>query len=99
MANLFDGNLLEPLTFDEGEIDLFVRDNKCGLCGSHLFAKHAPDRKYTAHCPEHSAVTEHSHTSGYKADQANQSVIDGRHELRELDEPRDSDTILKELGY
>ena len=26
---LTNGNLLEPLLFEEGEIDLFIRDNSC----------------------------------------------------------------------
>jgi len=98
MTSLFDGNILTPLSFVENEIDIFVRDNSCGLCGGHLYAKHAPDRKYTAHCPEHGVVMEHTKTSKYNAEKTKQGVIDGKHELRESDEPRDEETILKELG-
>ena len=99
MTDLMKGNILAPLTFVEGEIGLFIRDNSCGLCGGHLFTKHAPGRKYTAHCPEHGVVMSHTHTSKYKADKAKQGVIDGKHELRDDPEPRDEETILRELGF
>ncbi len=99
MTDLFDNNLLDPLTFEEGEIELFIRDNSCGLCGGHLFSMHAPDRKYTAHCPEHGAVTEHSHTSKYKAEQAKDNTRAGKSELRQPREKRSEKEILKELGF
>lgn len=99
LENRIKGNILEPLTFEEGEIDKFVRDNKCGLCGSHLLVKHAANRKWSAFCPKDGDITENNHTSVYKADQAKQSVIDGRHELRPNPKPRDAEIILKELGF
>ena len=92
-------NLLDPLTFVEGEISLFIRDHSCGLCGGYLYAKHAPGRKYTAHCPEHGAIYGHNHVKKFKGDQAKQGIIDGRHELRDDPEPRDEADILKELGF
>ena len=98
-TDLTSGNILEPIAFVEGEIDLFIRGNSCGLCGGHLYAKHAPGRKYTAHCPEHGVMRGHTSVSKHKAAKAKQGVIDGKHELREIDEPRDEETILKELGF
>ena len=92
-------NLMEPLTFDEGEINIFIRDNACGFCGGHLFAMHAPDRKYTAHCPEHGAVMDHTHTSKYKAEQAKQNERAGKAELRQPEKPRPEKEILAELGF
>lgn len=98
-TDLTKGNLLDPLTFEEGEIDQFVRDNSCGFCGGHLFAKHAPGRKYTAHCPEHGVMRGHSSVSKYKSTKAKQHEQEGKRELREDAEPRDEETILKELGF
>ena len=99
MIDLLKDNILDPLTFVEGEIDQFIRDNSCGLCGGHLYAKHAPGRKYTAHCPEHGIMMGHSSVSKYKADKAKQGEIDGKHELRDDPKPRDEESILKELGF
>ena len=92
-------NLLEPLTFDETEIGKFIRDHSCGFCGGHLFAMHAPERKYTAHCPEHGAVMDHTHTTKYKAEQVKQDTRAAKRELREPRKPRSEKEILKELGF
>ena len=92
-------NLLEPLTFEEGEIDIFIRDHSCGFCGGHLFTMHAPERKYTAHCPEHGPVMDHTHTTKYKAEQVKQNEMEGKRELRQPRKPRPESEILKELGF
>ena len=92
-------NLIEPLLFEEGEIDLFIRDNKCGFCGGHLFAMHAPDRKYTANCPEHGEVYEHTKTSEYVADEVKRNTRVAKNELRQPEKPRSESEILKELGF
>ena len=92
-------NLIEPLIFEEGEIDIFIRDNSCGFCGGHLFAMHAPDRKYTANCPEHGAVMEHTHTSNYRAEEAKQNNRVAKSELSQPEKPRSEKEILSELGF
>jgi hypothetical protein len=92
-------NLMDPIAFDEGEIDKFIRDKSCGFCGGHLFAMHAPDRKYTAHCPEHGAVMSHTSTSKYKAEQMDQNIRAGKAELRQPEKPRPESEILEELGF
>ena len=96
---LTEGNLLDPLLFEEGEIDLFVRDNRCGFCGGYLFKRFAPDRKYTANCPEHGEVYEHTKTSEYVADEVKRNVRVGKNELRQPEKPRSEAEILAELGF
>ena len=96
---LTGGNLLEPLLFEEGEINLFIRDNKCGLCGGHLFAMHALDRKYTANCPEHGEVYEHTKTSEYVADEVKRNIRVGKNELSQPEKPRPTEEVLSELGF
>ena len=96
---LTGGNLIEPLLFEEGEIDLFIRDNKCGFCGGYLFKRFAPDRKYTANCPEHREVFEHTKTSEYVADEVKRNIRVGKNELSQPKEPRSEAEILKELGF
>ena len=91
-------NLLDPLTFEEGEIDLFIRDNKC-FCGGYLFKMFALDRLYTAHCPEHGAVFEHTKTSEHVADEVKRNVRVAKNELRQPEKPRSEEVILEELGY
>jgi len=93
------GNILDPLTFEEGEIDVFTRDFRCGICGGHLLGKHTDDRKYTAFCHKHGVIMDHNHVTAYKAEQAKQSATDGKHELRKPMKPRDEETILAELGF
>jgi hypothetical protein len=92
-------NLLEPLLFEEGEIDLFIRDNKCGFCGGYLFKRFAPDRKYTANCPEHGEVFEHTKTSEYVAEEVVRNTRVAKNELRQPEKPRPESVILKELGF
>ena len=96
---LTGGNLLEPLLFDEGEIDLFIRDNKCGFCGGYLFKRFAPDRKYTANCPEHGEVFEHTRTSEHVAEEVKRNVRVGKNEMSQPKEPRSEAEILAELGF
>ena len=93
------GNLLSPLTFSEGEIDKFIRDNRCGLCGGHLLSKHTDNRQWIAYCYKHGDIREHNYVTTYKADKVKQSVIDGRHELKPESKLRDEQTILEELGF
>ena len=92
-------NIIDPVTFDEGEIDIFIRDHACGFCGGHLFAMHAPDRRYTAHCPEHGVVMDHTHTSKYKAEEVKREIRVGKSELRQPKKPRSEKEILSELGF
>ena len=92
-------NIINPLAFDEGEIDLFIRDNSCAFCGGHLFAMHAADRKCTAHCPEHGAVYDHTHTTKYKAEEVKREMRVGKSELRQPEKPRSEKEILSELGF
>lgn len=92
-------NIIEPLTFEQSEIDKFIQRHSCGLCGGHLFSKFAPDRKYTAHCPEHGAMMDHTHTSKYKAEQKEQNERAGKAELRQPRKPRSEKEILEELGF
>ena len=92
-------NLLDPLTFEEGEIDLFIRDNHCVFCGGYLFKMFAEDRKYTVHCPEHGEVYEHTHTSKYKAEEVERNVRVGKNELRQPEKPRSEAVIMEELGF
>ena len=99
MSELFNRNLLEPCTFEQVEIDIFIRDNSCGICGHSLFAKHAPDRKYTAHCPEHGVVLDHMHTSKHNAEKAKDNIRAGKSELRQPKNDRPASEIITELGY
>ncbi len=92
-------NLLEPLLFEEGEIDLFIRDNKCGFCGGYLEKMFAPDRKYTANCPEHGEVFERTKTSEYVADEVKRNTRVAKNELKQPEEPRSEAEILEELGF
>ncbi len=92
-------NIIDPLLFEEGKIDIFIRDNKCGFCGGHLFSRFAPDRLYTAHCPEHGAMYEHTHTTRYKAEKVEQDIRVGKTELRQPEKPRSEKEILDELGF
>jgi hypothetical protein len=92
-------NLIAPLLFEEGAIDLFIRDNSCGFCGGHLFSMHAPDRLYTANCPEHGEVYEHTHTSLFNAEEVKRNARVGKVELSQPETPRPEAEILKELGF
>ncbi len=92
-------NLLDPLTFPEGEIDLFIRDNKCGFCGGYLFKMFAEDRLYTAHCPEHGEVYEHTKTTVFVAEEVERNARVAKNELRQPKEPRSEAVIMKELGF
>ncbi len=92
-------NLLDPLTFPEGEIDLFIRDNKCGFCGGYLFKMFAEDRLYIVHCPEHGVIYEHTHTSKYKAEEVKRNVRVAKNELRQPEKPRSEAVIMEELGF
>ena len=96
---LTGSNLIEPLLFEEGEIDLFIRDNKCGFCGGYLFKMFAEDRLYTANCPEHGEVYEHTHTSKYKADEVKREIRVAKNELSQPEKPRPEAEILEELGF
>ena len=99
MSDLFNRNLIEPLIFDEAEIGKFIQAHSCGLCGGHLFSMFAPDRKYTAHCPEHGAVLDHTHTTKYKSEEIKRDVRVGKSELRQPENPRPAKEILNELGF
>ena len=92
-------NLLDPLTFEEGEIDLFIRDNKCGFCGGFLFKMFAPDRLYIVHCPEHGAIFEHTKTTVFVAEEVKRNVRVAKNELRQPEKPRSEAVIMEELGF
>ncbi|MHC4413302.1 MAG: hypothetical protein ACYSW6_10115 [Planctomycetota bacterium] len=92
-------NIIEPLLFEDGEIDIFIRDKSCGFCAGHLFKKFAPDRKYTAHCPEHGVMYEHTHISKHKAERVEQDTRVGGIELREPKKKRTEQEILSDLGF
>ena len=93
-------NLLEPLKFEGHEFGVFIRDNRCALCAGHLLAEHTDDRKYVLYCPEHGYINDSNHISAYDADQVNQGIVDGKHELRDKPQKgKTEDEILKELGF
>ena len=97
---LKDGNQLDVILMNEDEILVFLRDRRCGLCGSHLLAHFEEGRKWSAYCPRgHGHMTAFSHISREDGQKLRQSEIDGRHLMREKPEPRDEDTIKKELGF
>jgi len=74
-------------------------DSSCGFCGGHLFSMHVPDRKYTANCPEHGEVYEHTYTSLFKAEETKRNNRVSKNELKQPKEPRAEEVILEELGF
>jgi hypothetical protein len=91
-------NLLEPLTFGEGEIDRFITSHRCA-CGSHLVKYAALNRMYTARCPACDLPVIASGYAHVKAvELAKENELSGMRLLR--DEPRHSPKqILSELGF
>ena len=98
MSNLFEGNLLEPLTFDQGEIGLFIMRHVCGLCGSMLAATFAPGNRYYAWCPEHGKMTDSSIITKHTQAEVAESRYIGRRELRQPS-GKSPEEIIKELGF
>ena|SRR3990167_8360641 len=94
-----EGNLLEPLTFEDGEIDVFIRDHVCAFCKLTLHARHAKNRKSVAFCLTHGDVMAHNYIAKYTAEQAVQGERAGMLELRQPLKPRAAEEILKELGF
>ena len=91
-------NILEPLTFPEGEIDRFIASHRCA-CGSHLVVYPALNRMYTARCP---ACDLPVIASGYvhikAAELAKENELNGMRLLRN-DEKRSPEQNLRELGF
>ena len=96
--NLLEGNLLDPLTFDQGEIGLFIMRHVCGLCGSMLAATFAPGNRYYAHCTIHGNLIESQIVSKHQQEQAVESRYIGRRELRQPS-GKTPEEIIKELGF
>ena len=57
---MFDDNLLESLTFEDGEIDRFLQQYRCAIHRSHLIKFPATNRRWTANCPEGGPILEHN---------------------------------------
>ena len=98
MEILDSENLLDPLAFADGEIDVFIRDHTC-FCGSHLLKKPAPERKWQAYCPACDlpiVATGYIHKA--QAEKAEQNVRAG---LLVMQEPvkRETKQALSELGF
>jgi len=89
-------NLAAPLTFADGEIDCFIRDNACSIHRSHLTKFPAAGRKWTANCLECGPIMAHN----YVRKSTLERVAGGDAAARyELSEPSQSTNPLKDLGY
>jgi hypothetical protein len=91
-------NILEPLTFPEGEIDRFIQSHRCA-CGSHLVKYPALNRLYTARCPACDLpVIASGYVHIHVAELAKENELNGMRLLR--DEPKRSPKqTLSELGF
>jgi len=80
--NRLEGNLLEPILFDDwGEISLFIRDHRCA-CRSSLLPKFAPERRYIAECPNCGPIYLHNHAHRADAEKVTDHILSGKIELR-----------------
>ena len=75
-------NLLEPLTFEDGEISKFVRDNRCADCLGVLQYKMSPGRKWTAYCFKCGPTYAHNYISRSAAERAASDRLASMRELR-----------------
>lgn len=89
---------LDPLTFEDGEIDRFIRDNSC-VCRSHLNKKPAPQRKWYAFCPDCGLIYAHNYISKADARQAAHNERAAMRQVKPRPEPTTEAEILKSLGY
>jgi len=91
-------NLLEPLVFSDGEIDVFVRDHACALCLGHLNKRPTHDRRWLAICPQCGPVLQHNHTTKAHAVQHTNGC---RTAMAELAGPSGKSEIelLHDLGF
>ena len=98
MSDLFSRNLLEPLTFPQGEIDQFIQRHICGLCNSWLVAMPAPNRRYFVHCSIHGNLIESQAITRHQAEQVTEGRYIGQREMRQPS-GKSPEEILSELGF
>jgi hypothetical protein len=94
-------NILDPLAFEDGKIDIFIRDHDCA-CGSHLIKRPTSGRKWHAYCPACDLsiiATGFVHKS--QTEKAAANVLEGKLILHEpvTKQERDVARALKELGF
>jgi hypothetical protein len=98
-SRLDQSNLLDVLTFEDGEIDRFIRTHYCATCHSHLNALPAPHRKWHAVCPTHGPIYSHNHITKKEMQKAADSERAGMREIKPKPKPTTESEILKSLGY
>jgi hypothetical protein len=89
-------NILEPLSFDQpAEAQKFTRFHVCALCLGQLITDGLQVR-----CPEHGQMYKHTIVKRSLADQIESNTRSAKIDLEMFGvEPRDPETILKELGF
>lgn len=75
-------NLLDPLTFEDGEVDVFIRDHVCAFCQGHLNKFPAPGRKWTVKCLIDGPVLSHNTITTRNARQMESDRLAAMRELR-----------------
>ncbi len=70
------------LLLSEGEIDKFLRNRVCGRCYGDLVKSFAPNRKYTANCPECGDKWHGATISRITAELREQQAISEYYEIR-----------------
>ncbi len=91
------GNLLQ-LELDEQQIGVFVRDHVCA-CGADLLPKLSPHRMWSAECPNCGQIAETGYQKRSQAEHNKSRVLATLGDLKPKRDPRDPDTVLKELGF
>lgn len=91
-------DLLEPLTFEDGEIEKFIANHVCA-CGSHLIKFPAPGRKWYAKCPTHGKMIAMSHTTKAQWAKADQAERAGKLEMRSDQPKKTAEELLKDFQF
>lgn len=105
-------NALKPPTFQDGEIDLFLRRRVCARCYGDLEKRNAPNysahnHEYEAYCPECGNAWNYATVSKGYAEKLGQAALvqmnEVQHNLRDLfpnpHKGKSQSQLLAELGY
>lgn len=91
-------NLLDPLAFEDGEIDKFLQTHVCAFCLGHLNKFPAPGRQWIAKCTTHGPVLSHNAVKVWQAEQVQNGILTAQRELREPVKTTETE-LLKSLGF
>lgn len=95
-----DGNLLEPIEFDNTDIRRFIREHRCALCSSHFVEYPIKGKYHKSHavCPEHGPAMQHTIVRVRTTEEVARKQRKAEREMNPLTEEQKK-SILESLGF